>query len=129
LSIESYFRWFQAQIEACPAISHTVITFEKRDPGRGFVRGELFFIDGSVLHVREFVSVAHDTDRLVYAYQYMTPERELVFRYDNADHYRHLNLPNSPHHKHEGNEAHVVASDGPTLDRVLAEVETLVKPN
>ncbi len=127
MSVEEYFRRLQADIAACPAVVHTLITFEKRDSSRGFVRGELFLADGSVLHLREFVVTAGGIERLVYAYQYMAADRRLLFRYDNADHYRHLQLPNHPHHKHEGEEDVVVGSDAPSLAEVLAEIERLVE--
>lgn len=126
MSIEQYFRLLQGQIEACLVIVNTVVTYERRDPARGFVRGELFFIDGSLLHFREFVQVAGDVERQTYAYQYMGADRRLIFCYDNADHYAHLSLPNHPHHKHDGDETRVVNSDGPTLAGVLAEIEQLV---
>jgi hypothetical protein len=126
LSIEQYFRWLQRQIDACPAIINTIVTFEKRDPSRGYVRGELYFMDGSVLHIREFVSVAREIDRQTYAYQYMTADHQLIFRYDNADHYGQLGLPSHPHHKHDGAETRVVASSAPTLADVLGEIEQLV---
>jgi hypothetical protein len=69
LSVEEYFRTLQRQIEGCLAIANTIVTYEKRDSIRGFVRGELFFLDGSMLHFREFVQVAGEADRQTYAYQ------------------------------------------------------------
>lgn len=127
MSIEEYFRTLQRQIEGCPAVVNTIVTYEKRDHGHGFVRGELFFIDGSVLHMREFVLVGETVDRQTYAYQYMTEDRQLVFRYDNADHYAHLHLPSHPHHKHDRSETRVIGSIAPTLADVLAEIEQLVR--
>ena len=50
----------------------------------------------------------------------------LVFRYDNADHHRKLNLATHPHHKHDGNEANIVAATVPTLADVLAEIEQVL---
>ena len=126
MSIEQYFRWIQRQIEACPAIINTIITYEKRDPSHGFLRGELFMMDGSVLHVREFVNVARRVDRQTYAYQYMAADHRLIFRYDNADYYGRLGLPGHPHHRHDRAEIRVVASNGPTLADVLVEIEQMV---
>ena len=127
MSIEEYFRTLQRTIEGCSAIANTIVTYEKRDPAHGFVRGELFFIDGSVLHFREFVHLVDGVDRETYAYQYMAKDHQLIFRYDNADHYAHLNLPSHPHHKHDRSETQVVGSNAPTLADVLAEIEQLVK--
>ena len=127
MSIEKYFRTLQHQIESCPAIVNTIVTYEKRDPAHGFVRGELFFIDGSMLHLREFVHAADGVERQTYAYQYMAEDRHLIFRYDNADHYAHLNLPGHPHHKHDRSETQVIGSNAPTLADVLAEIEQMVR--
>ncbi|NEO57550.1 MAG: hypothetical protein F6K54_33455 [Okeania sp. SIO3B5] len=52
------------------------------------IRGEINFLDNSVLMVREFVDVELTIDRDMYFYQYMTASNNLIFRYDNT---RHLN--------------------------------------
>ncbi|NER05000.1 MAG: hypothetical protein F6K17_21585 [Okeania sp. SIO3C4] len=65
--------------------------------------GEISFIDGSILYWREFVNVKTIIYRGMYAYQYMTASKNLIFRYDNTRHHKKLNLPNFPHHKHDGN--------------------------
>jgi len=88
---------------------------------------EIYFIDGSALHLREFIDVETDVDRLIYVYQYMNPDKELVFRYDNTGHHKELNLRTRPHHKHEGNEYNIRASSAPDLMAILKEIEVLVK--
>lgn len=123
--IETYFSHLADQIDACRIVVTSTVTYDKRDPTRGFVRGVLRFSDGSALHFREFVHATTSIQRLVYAYQYMDAENRLIFRYDNAEHYPAL--PTAPHHKHDGNQNTVVASAAPRLDAVLAEVELMVK--
>lgn len=76
--------------------------------------------------MREFVDVESGIERLAYAYQYMSRDQKLVFRYDNSGHHRSLNLPTYPHHKHEGNEDHVIAALPQNLSTVLGEIETLI---
>jgi Family of unknown function (DUF6516) len=127
LRIETYFQQLQALIESCSVVATVSITFDKRAPALGFVRGDLVMVDDSQLHVREYVDVEHEIERHTYAYQYMDAAKQLIFRYDNADHYRSLNLPTPPHHKHAGSEDSVVASPAPTLADVLREVEQLVQ--
>jgi hypothetical protein len=102
------------------------MTYDKRGAHEGFIRGELYFVDGSVLHMREFVDVEVTVERLVYVYQYMSPDRTLVFRYDNTGHHKKLNLPTYPHHKHQSSESNVLASDAPDLSTVLVEIETMI---
>ena len=84
-------------------------------------------VDDSQLHIREFIDVEHGIERYTYAYQYMDAAKQLIFRYDDADHHRRLNLPTHPHHKHAGSEGNIVASSGPFLADVLREVEQLVE--
>ncbi|WP_263983390.1 toxin-antitoxin system TumE family protein [Nostoc flagelliforme] len=51
-----------------------------------------------MLHLREFVYVEISPDRKMYSYQYMNSENNLIFRYDNTEHHRKLNLTTFPHH-------------------------------
>ena len=53
----------------------------------------------------------------------MTQNHQLIFRYDNAPHHQKLKLSSFPHHKHDGNEDNIIASDAPTLLDVLQEIE------
>jgi hypothetical protein len=127
LRIEAYFQQLREAIEACPIVHSFNVTYDKRGSHEGFIHGEVYFVDGSMLHLREFVDAEIDVDRLTYVYQYMNPAKKLVFRYDNTGHHKKLNLPTYPHHKHEGSEHNIVASPAPDLTVVLSEIETLVE--
>lgn len=127
MRIEDYFRQIQQTIEAYPLIQLTNIAHEKRGTAAGFIRGELYFVDGSALHLREFVDVEITQDRLMYVYQYMDSSHELVFRYDNTGHHEKLGLSTYPHHKHEGSEDNIVPSAAPHLSIVLKEIESLIQ--
>jgi hypothetical protein len=127
LRIEAYFQQVRATLDACLLVQSSNVAYDKRSTHEGFIRGEVYFVDGSVLHLREFVDVETTLDRLTYVYQYMDSTQQLVFRYDNTGHHRKLNLPTYPHHKHEGSEDNVVASPAPNLDAVLKETEALVQ--
>jgi hypothetical protein len=108
-------------------VQSSSLTYDKRSTHEGFIRGEVYFVDTSVLHLREFVDVETTVERLLYVYQYMDPHNQLLFRYDNTGHHKQLNLPTYPHHKHDGNDEQVVPSPAPDLTAVLGEVETLVQ--
>jgi len=108
-------------------VQSSSVTYDKRSTHEGFIRGEVYFVDGSMLHLREFVDAETTLDRLTYVYQYMDSTQQLVFRYDNTGHHRKLDLLTYPHHKHEGREDNVVASPAPNLATVLSEIETLVQ--
>jgi len=122
LSIESYFQQIAALIEASPIVQSSKVTYDKRARHEGFIRGELYFVDGSTLHLREFVDVENGIDRFTYVYQYMDANQALVFRYDNTGHHKKLNLPTYPHHKHVESEDVVVVSSAPSLADVLNEI-------
>ena len=108
-------------------VQSSSITYDKRSTHEGFIRGEIYFVDASVLHLREFVDVEITVERLLYVYQYMDAHQQLRFRYDNTGHHKQLNLPTYPHHKHDGGDEQVVPSLAPDLAAVLGEVETLVQ--
>lgn len=127
MRIEAYFQQIRETIEACLILQSSNITYDKRGTHEGFVHGELYFADGSTLHLREFIDVETHINRLMYVYQYMSASKTLIFRYDNTGHHKKLNLPTYPHHKHEGVQNNIVASPAPELAIVLNEIERLVK--
>jgi hypothetical protein len=115
LYIEDYFQQVRQAIVACPAVAEFSLDVEKRDTYEGFIRAEIRSLNGSILQVREFVAVEAGIERDMYAYQYMTAENALIFRYDNTPHHQKLNLPSFPDHKHAGGEENVMASNAPML--------------
>jgi hypothetical protein len=127
LRVEVYFQHVREVIEACPIVQSFHIAYDKRSTHEGFIRGELHFVGGSTLHLREFVDVETTMDRLMYVYQYMDAMGTLIFRYDNTGHHKMLNLTTYPHHKHESREGPVVDSSAPMLGDVLSEIEELVQ--
>ncbi|WP_293164310.1 DUF6516 family protein [Okeania sp. SIO2C9] len=99
---------------------------DKRGMYEGLIRGNIDFPDNSVLHFREFVYVEISIDRKMYSYQYMNSENNLIFRYDNTEHHRKLNLATFPHYKHDGSENNFVNSDAPFLVELLKEIEKIL---
>ncbi len=127
MQIESYFQQIRDAIAACRVLRASNVTYDQRGAYEGFIRGELYFVDGSVLHFREVVDTELIFDRLMYTYQYMAATKALIFRYDNTGHHKRLNPSTYPHHKHEGSEEHVVASSALDPTAVLSEVEGVVQ--
>ena len=124
--IEDYFQQIQLLIESSEIVKIFNIESEKRGIYEGLIRGKIDFQDNSLLHLREFVYVEISIDRKMYSYQYMDSENKLIFRYDNTEHHRKLNLPTFPHHKHDGSEDNVIKSDAPFLNEVLNEVKKIL---
>lgn len=127
MRIEEYFQQIQDIIATCRVIQASNATYDKRGTHEGFIRGEIYFIDGSVLHFREAVDTELTIDRLMYAYQYRTAAKSLIFRYDNTGHHKRLNLSTYPHHKHDGSAENVTTSSAPELMAVLHEIENLIQ--
>lgn len=72
-----------AILETPHVVSHS-LAYEDRPPVAGIVRGSAAFVDGSVLHFKEFLQLSPTVIRLKYAYQYVMTDGSLNFRYDNA---------------------------------------------
>lgn len=100
------------------------MTYDKRSTYIGFIRGSLYFLDGSLLHLREFINAQYGVERYMYAYHYQCSDGTFVFRYDNTPHFSAL--PTFPHHKHEGNESNVVSVSPPDVQAILVEIQGLL---
>jgi hypothetical protein len=53
LRIETYFQKIRQVIEACPIMQSYNVRFDKRGTYEGFIKGELYLVDGSTLHDKE----------------------------------------------------------------------------
>jgi hypothetical protein len=91
---------------------------DKRSQHIGYFRAELFFPDGSSLHVREFATTQLRIDRYTYVYHYQDADDQLIFRYDNTHHFP--DLPDFPHHRHTPYE--VASASEPDLQSVIDEI-------
>jgi hypothetical protein len=121
--IEDYFQQIASVISAAAHVRGASVTYDKRTAHIGFLKGSLYFADGSLLHLREYVNIQHVVERYMYVYQYQDPNGDLVFRYDNSPHFPHL--PTFPHHKHDGSESEVIPTSPPDLSMVLDEIYSL----
>jgi len=119
--VSEYFRHLRSVIDACDAITAKEIVEDERSDYLGFFKATLYFHDGTVLHVREFVFTRFGVERETYVYHYQDENNKRIVRYDNTVHFPHLS--NFPHHKHTPK--NVVASSAPTLKEVLKEITQL----
>lgn len=125
--IEDYFQLLDNLIKTSPVVQSFSLVPEKQGTYEGFIRGEIRMQDDSLLYWREYVVVETGINRDMYSYQYMSTAKELIFRYDNTEHHKKLNLPNYPHHKHDGSQDNVISSNAPTLVEVLEEIEGMLE--
>jgi hypothetical protein len=115
--IDAYFHQIEQTLNEFPNIRSTTIQTKQYSVKQGYIRAVVVFDNGCTL---EFVEVK-DTDipaKMKYRYQYMSIEKQEIFRYDNAPHHR--DLPNFPHHKHANQQ--VMSCQEPTLFEVLLEI-------
>jgi hypothetical protein len=124
LSVDQYYQSLLAQVAELPSVRSSELTHDVRGEFVAFIRGNIYFTDDSLLHLRELVDAESDVKKTRYVYHYQRANNSLVFRYDNTEHYP--DLPNFPHHKHVGDEANVISTPEPDLAIVLKEIEGLV---
>ena len=122
--IDAYFASLLKIVAASPAVNSSSITLDQRSANIGLVRGEIYFLDGSVLHVREFVNTHSGLERYMYVFHYRRADGSQVFRYDNTDHYPELLT--APHHKHLAEGTPPQPTTPPDLAVVLNEIELLI---
>lgn len=123
--IEEYFQSVLGLLASLPFVESSDVNLDKRGELVGFVRGEVGFQDGSsLLFFRELIDMNLPVQKVMYAYHYQKADGTLIFRYDNTAH--HKSVPTFPYHKHtvDGN---VGASDIPSLEQVLREIEGLIQ--
>ena len=121
--IEEYFKKIEADIANCPYIFESRVLKDKRSLYIGIIEGDIYFIDESVLHFIEFVSVKEKTEKYKYSYHYQDKYGKILFRYDMAPHYKEIET--FPHHKH-GSSKNVIKASAPSLARVLDEAGDFV---
>jgi len=102
-------------------ISSIVIDKKKYSNSLGYINIDIVFNDKSCLFITEVKDV-YKTGKNKYRYHYMDKYDELIFRYDNVQHYRKMKT--FPHHKHLKNE--VIESEEPQLNDVLLEVYKII---
>ncbi|MDQ3249281.1 MAG: DUF6516 family protein, partial [Chloroflexota bacterium] len=99
------------------------LVFDDQFNQGGSIEGWLRFHDGSLLEFNETVVLRNQQIvKLRYAYQYQDETASLIFRYDNAPHYR--SLPTFPDHKHVSDR--VESAVAPDLNQVLYEIEQIL---
>jgi Family of unknown function (DUF6516) len=119
--IEDYFKSLLDLIISLPFVENPQVNLEKRAETVGFIRGDIEFIDGSLLHFRELIDLRLPLRLVMYAYHYQLVDGTLIFRYDNASH--HMKVSTFPHHKHT-HDGEIISANEIRLEVVLREIES-----
>lgn len=108
----------KARITSSAIVTAFRVTEQDSSLVDGYFRAILSFRDGSRLEAMEYVRVTKGAVEVKrYSFHWMDADNQLRLRWDNAEHYR--NLPNYPHHLHDGDEKIVVPSEPMNLLKVL----------
>jgi hypothetical protein len=121
MQIKDYLDEILGKVAANPYVESQNISFEERPPDTAYITGVITFIDGSRLHIKEFLIFKSEAvSILMYGYNYLSKDDRLIFRYDNASDPKATGLSTYPEHKHTL--AELLPAKMPALDEVLSEI-------
>lgn len=105
-------------------ISSNIQKYFSSTKKEAYIKGKLTFVDLSSLEFAIFVlekgkKILFDK----YRFQYVDDRSNLVFRYDNAPHYKHIS--SFPFHKHLRDDK-IVASTVPKFNDIIEEITAVI---
>lgn len=95
--IGAYFESLKKQARSFRLLKEFKLIREFVDQNKGFIRFKMNLVDGSEIHVFEYVTMK--LEKLDYSYHLQDKNKDLIVRWDNAPH--HPELENYPHHFHD----------------------------
>ena len=120
-SVEEYHRSVKARLIADPLILDFDIRRERRTRSDGHLRARLTLSSGDQLEFSEYVLLAEGQIEVVtYSFHWTTSDGRLIKRWDNVPHF--MQLPQAPHHIHDGEESNVIPGSAISLTKVLDEI-------
>jgi hypothetical protein len=120
MNVEAYLIALDAKFHALEGFISAVSIHREVDANLnvGFIKGNITFLDGSLLEFSEQLP----PERRRYRLHYMDGENNLIVRWDSAPH--HKEFSTFPYHKHT---AHAAEAHGPiSLLEALDEIVTLM---
>jgi len=89
MPLHEYLERFRKGMEMLENYGYTEsveIKEEIRPNKQAVLTTKVVLLNGSILHVKEYIDAKYGIDRVSYAYQYQDRDGNLIFRYDNANH-------------------------------------------
>ncbi len=117
-AIEDYLHEVEKLIHEVPCKLFANLQVENRGDVALYLRGKIIFTNESELQFKEYFVTIPIMRKWAYSYHYQNRDKELIFRYDNAEH--HKEIATYPYHKHITND--VLPSDILSLKEVLREI-------
>lgn len=96
--IEEYLDDIKRVLDEIPFELSRKVQAENRGDVALYLKGKIVFTGGSELHFKEYFIAIPILKKLAYSYHYQNKNKEVIFRFDNAEHY--LEVKTYPHHKH-----------------------------
>ncbi|MBI4698264.1 MAG: hypothetical protein HY758_04980 [Nitrospirae bacterium] len=126
MQIKDYLNELLNIFAANPYLESQNLSFEERPPNSAYLTGILTFINGSKLHLKEFIVFkSEDVNILKYGYSYLTKDDVLIFRYDNALDPQAKKVSTYPEHKHSPEK--ILPAQKPAFDQILREISGLIE--
>ena len=117
-TINDYLHELEMLIHDAPCKLFADLQVENRGDVALYLRGKIIFTNESELQFKEYFVTIPIMKKMAYSYHYQNRDKELIFRYDNAEH--HKEIATYPYHKHVTNE--VLPSDILSLKEVIKEI-------
>ncbi|UCH97227.1 MAG: hypothetical protein JSV88_10355 [Candidatus Aminicenantes bacterium] len=113
--ISAYISQVKKTIDKLPGVLSDELIIDNRGDVVLYLKGKIVFTNQSELHLKEYFISVPEFKKIAYSYHYQGAEKELIFRYDNAEH--HQESENFPHHKHVGDKT--FSAEEISLDKIL----------
>ena len=121
MSLHNYLRQFRQELEKIEDYGYSEsleIKEEIRANKLAVISAHIVLIDGSSLHIKEYIDAGYKIERISYAYHYQDFDGECIFRYDNANHRPALGYKKHKHTK-DGN---IIEASLPPIEEIIKEV-------
>jgi hypothetical protein len=121
MSLHNYLAQFRRAIEKLENYGYAEsleINEEIRTNKLAVITVNVILVEGSHLHIKEYIDARYKLERIGYAYHYQDSEGKCVFRYDDAVHRPSLGFKEHKHTK-DGN---IIESPLPSILDLVDEV-------
>lgn len=85
---------------------------------QALISAKIVFLNGSELHIKEYIDARYKIERVSYAYHYQDRDGNCIFRYDDAAHKPALKFRE---HKHTM-DGSIAPSNLPDISEIFAEI-------
>jgi len=126
VTVAEYLEAIKERLITEPVVVSFEILRERRTLMDGHLRVRLQLIDSSQLEFSEYVhhSPSEQIEVITYSYHWAKADYTLIRRWDNTPHYP--DLPNFPHHIHDGATSIVLPGRPMSIFNVLDEIASQI---